>query len=66
MRTMFLIAITALGLGLVGLTGSSAAPANGAAIGPAANNGDAVIPVAQGCGRGWRRNRFGKCVPIRP
>jgi hypothetical protein len=49
-------------MSLVGASTASAAPANGAALAQAAQQVDQVITqVRQGCGRGWHRNRWGRC-----
>jgi len=45
------------------MAGASAAPANGHAISEAAEHSSSVTDVAGGCGRGWHRNRWGRCVP---
>jgi hypothetical protein len=62
MRTI-LAAVIAAGVGALGASAASAAPANGAAIAAAAQSADIVTDVAGGCGRGWFRNRWGRCVP---
>jgi hypothetical protein len=52
----------AAGASLAG-TAASAAPANGKVIAQAADHASYVTDVAGGCGRGWHRNPWGKCVP---
>jgi hypothetical protein len=42
---------------------ASAAPANGQAISQSAEQASSVTKVWDGCGRGWHRNRWGRCVP---
>ena len=35
-------------------------------VGPIGAGGNSLVTtVAEGCGRGWERNRFGECRPIR-
>jgi hypothetical protein len=63
MRAILAAVIIAAGVGALGVAGASAAPANGAAIAAAAQSTDVVTDVAGGCGRGWFRNRWGRCVP---
>jgi hypothetical protein len=61
MRHIVLAIAMAAGVGLVGIGGASAAPANGHA--QAADQASGVTKVWGGCGRGWHRNRWGRCVP---
>jgi hypothetical protein len=64
MRHLVLAAIVAVGLGsFMGIGGVSAAPANGQAILQSAENASSISDVAAGCGRGWHRDRWGRCVP---
>ena len=63
MRYIVLAIVMAAGVGLVGISGASAAPANGQAIAQAADQASSISDVAGGCGRGWHRNRWGRCVP---
>jgi hypothetical protein len=63
MRHLVLALIMTAGVGLVGIGGASAAPANGQAITQAADQASSVTKVWGGCGRGWHRNRWGRCVP---
>ena len=64
MRHLVLAAIMAVGVGLLmGIGGVSAAPANGQAILQSAENASSITDVAGGCGRGWHRDRWGRCVP---
>jgi hypothetical protein len=63
MRYLLVAIVMAAGAGLIGTTAASAAPANGQAIAQAADHVSYVNDVAGGCGRGWHRDRFGRCVP---
>ena len=54
MRTMLLASLVASGVGLAGISGASAMPANGAAIGNAATAADHVTSVQWGYGGHWR------------
>jgi len=63
MRAIFAAIIVAASVAALAASGASAAPANGAAIADASQQTDYVIDVAGGCGRGWFRNRWGRCVP---
>jgi hypothetical protein len=63
MRYIVLAIVMAAGVGLVGISGASAAPASGQAIAQAADRASSVTKVWGGCGRGWHRNRWGRCVP---
>ena len=63
MRYIVLAIAMAAGVGLVGIGGALAAPANGQAIAQAADQASGVTKVWGGCGRGWHRNRWGRCVP---
>jgi hypothetical protein len=62
MRTIFLTLLAAGAIGIVAASNVSAAAINGAALIGAAQQDDAVTAVAGGCGRGWHRNRWGRCV----
>ena len=66
MRTIMLVGLVAAGIGLAGISGASALPANGAAIiGDAATATDHVTPVQWGHwrwgsrGGHWRWGSFG-------
>ena len=64
MRHLVLAAIMAVGVGwFMGIGGASAAPANGQAISHSAENASSITNVAGACGRGWHRDRWGRCVP---
>lgn len=63
MRHLVLAIVLAAGVGLIGIGGASAAPANGQAITQAADQASSVTKVWGGCGRGWHRNRWGHCRP---
>jgi hypothetical protein len=63
MRHLVLAVVMAVGVGLLGIGGASAAPASGKAIAQAADQASSVTKVWGGCGRGWHRNRWGRCVP---
>jgi hypothetical protein len=64
MRHLVLAAIIAVGVGwFMGIGGASAAPANGQAISQSAENTSSISDVAGACGRGWHRDRWGRCVP---
>jgi hypothetical protein len=62
MRYLMIAIVMAAGASLAG-TAASAAPANGKVIAQAADHASYVTDVAGGCGRGWHRNPWGKCVP---
>jgi hypothetical protein len=62
MRHIVLAIVAAASLALIGIAGASAAPANGHAISQAAAQSSYVTDVAGGCGRGWHRNHWGRCV----
>jgi hypothetical protein len=62
MRKTALATLVAVGFGLAGAGGASAAPANGAAIAELGHLADQLIQVREGCGLGPHR-RFGHCVP---
>jgi hypothetical protein len=66
MRRIVVAMLVATGCGLVGASGASAAPANGAAIaelGQLADHlADHIVQVRDSCGRGRHRS-FGQCVP---
>ena len=63
MRHLVLAVVMAVGVGLLGIGGASASPASGKAIAQAADQASSVTKVWGGCGRGWHRNRWGRCVP---
>ena len=63
MRNLMIAIVMAAGASLIGATVASAAPANGKAIAQAADHASYVTDVAGGCGRGWHRNAWGRCVP---
>ena len=71
MRTILTATLIAMGIGLVGTAGVSAAPANGTAIGSATSS---MIELAQygGYGYGYRRcwreyvcDYYGRCSYVR-
>jgi hypothetical protein len=62
MRTIFLALVAVAGIGIAAASSASAAAINGAAIINAVQQDDAVTAIAGGCGRGWHRNRWGRCV----
>ena len=62
MRRIALAMLVATGYGLVGTSGASAAPANGAAIAELGRQTDQFIQVRESCGLGRHRN-WGHCVP---
>jgi hypothetical protein len=63
MRHLVIAVVVAAGTCFVGVLGASAAPANGQAISQSAEQTSSVTKVWGGCGRGWHRNRWGRCVP---
>jgi hypothetical protein len=63
MRHMVLAIVMAVGVGLLGVGGASAAPVSGKAIAQAADQASSVTKVWGGCGPRWHRNRWGRCVP---
>jgi hypothetical protein len=63
MRYLVVAAVMALGVGVFGVGGASAAPANGQAISQNAEQASSLAKIAGGCGHGWHRNRWGHCVP---
>jgi hypothetical protein len=63
MRYLAIAAIIAVGMGIFGIGGASAAPAIGHAISQNAEQASSIAKVAGGCGPGWHRNRWGRCVP---
>jgi hypothetical protein len=63
MRYLVIAIVMAASASLAGTAAVSAAPANGQAIAQAANHASYVTDVAGGCGRGWHRNPWGRCVP---
>jgi hypothetical protein len=62
MRRIAFAMLVATGYGLVGASGASSTPANGAAIAQLGRLADQVMQVRDSCGRG-RHRRFGHCVP---
>jgi hypothetical protein len=56
MLRIVLAMLIAAGFGLVGASGASAAPANGAAIAELGRQTDQVIQVRESCGLGRHRN----------
>lgn len=64
MKKILFAMLVAVGLGLVGITGASATPANGAAIGGALNMQD-MIQQAQYYGHGGYRYRGPRCRSVR-
>ncbi len=62
MRYLMIEIVMAAGASLAA-TAVSAAPANGKVIAQAADHASYVTDVAGGCGRGWHRNPWGRCVP---
>ncbi len=63
MRYLVIATVMAAGASPAGTAAVSAAPANGKAIAQAAEHASYVTDVAGGCGRGWHRNAWGRCVP---
>jgi hypothetical protein len=63
MRYLVIAAVVAVGVGMLGISGASAAPADGQAISQNAGQVSSLAKTAGGCGRGWHRNRWGHCVP---
>jgi hypothetical protein len=63
MRYLMIAIVMAAGASLAGTAAVSAAPANGKVIAQAAAYSSSVTDVAGGCGRGWHRNVYGRCVP---
>jgi hypothetical protein len=63
MRHLVIAIVMAACASLIGTAAVSAAPANGKAIAQAADHASYVTDVAGGCGYGWHRNRWGRCVP---
>jgi hypothetical protein len=62
MRKMMIAIVMAACASLIGTAAVSAAPANGSAIAKAADHASYVTDVAGGCGVGWHRNAWGRCV----
>lgn len=62
MRQLMIAIVMAATASLIGSAAASAAPANGQAIAQAADHASYVNDVAGGCGPGWHRNRWGRCV----
>ena len=58
MRLVVLAAISALGLGLLAMSGASAMPANGAAIDQAASAGQLAQPIWWRYRYRWHRYRY--------
>jgi hypothetical protein len=65
MRAIILAVLVTAGIGIVGASMVSAAPGRNTALLNASNDASGVIKVADGCGRGWYRNRWGQCRPMR-
>jgi hypothetical protein len=63
MRYLTIAIVMVAGASLAGTAAVSAAPANGKVIAQAADHASYVTDVAGGCGRGWHRNPWGRCVP---
>lgn len=63
MRYLMIAIVMAAGASFIGTAAVSAAPANGQAIAQAADHASYVTDVAGGCGRGWHRDAWGRCVP---
>jgi hypothetical protein len=63
MRTMLLAVVLTVGVAALVGQNASAAPAVGAPIAKAADQSSSVTHVMEGCGRGWHRNRWGRCRP---
>ncbi len=61
MRYLVLAIVMAAGVSLIGIAGASAAPANGQAIGQAADHSSSITQVMGGCGAGWHRGPRGGC-----
>lgn len=61
MRPIFVALIVAVGFGIFGASGASAAPAYGSALAKAVDQESQVILTSGGCGRGWHRGPRGKC-----
>lgn len=61
MRAIFMAVVVAAGLGILGASSASAAPANGTAIATANADNSQVQSVMGGCGRGWHRGPRGGC-----
>jgi hypothetical protein len=63
MRYLVMVAVMAVGVGVFGVGGASAAPASGQAISQNAEQASSITKAAGGCGHGWHCNRWGHCVP---
>jgi hypothetical protein len=63
MRNLMIAIVMAASASLIGTAAVSAAPASGKAIAQAADHASFVTEVAGGCGRGWHRNPWGRCIP---
>ena len=63
MRQIVLAVIMAAGVGLMGISGASAAAANGHAISQIADHSGQITQVRDGCGRGRHRGPHGHCHP---
>ena len=57
MRAIIFAVLVTAGIGFAGTV--SAAPGGNTALLNASNDVSGVIQVADGCGRGWHRNRWG-------
>jgi hypothetical protein len=64
MRRIALAMLAAAEFGLVGASGASAAPANGAAVAELGHQTNQIIQVRESCGLGRHRSlNSGHCVP---
>jgi len=63
MRYLMIAIVMAAGASLAGTAAVSAAPANGKVIAQAADHASYVTDVSGGCGRGWHRDPWHRCVP---
>jgi hypothetical protein len=63
MRYLVMALMLAAGGCFVGTLSAAAAPASGHVMLNAAEQASSVTNVAERCGRGWHRNRWGRCVP---
>jgi hypothetical protein len=62
MRYLVMALMLAAGGCFVGTLNASATPASGQGMLKAAEQASSVTNIAEGCGRGWHRNRWGRCV----
>ncbi len=63
MQKTILAVLGAAAFGLMGASGSLAAPANGAAVGALGGQTDQVIQIRGGCGKMMHRSMDGQCRP---